>query len=99
MTASSTTRYDVEALKNRAGGTVFARGEASHRDGRARLLSVEPARVLAVVEGSQVSRSANLIPTVLTRSAPEFSRQSQPAKFRFPDREMERPKQRLSAFR
>ena len=53
MTASSTTRYDVEALKNRAGGTVFARGEAYHRDGRARLLSVEPARVLAVVEGSQ----------------------------------------------
>ena len=38
MTASSTTRYDVEALKNRAGGMVFARGEAYHRDGRARLL-------------------------------------------------------------
>ena len=42
MTASSTTRYDVEALKNRAGGTVFARGEAYHRDGRARLLSGLP---------------------------------------------------------
>src|SRR5271165_4718843 len=40
----------------------------------------------------------NRIPTVLTRSAPEFARQSQPAKFRFPDHEMERPKQRLSAF-
>ena len=34
-------------------------------------------------------RSANRIPTVLTRSAPEFARQSQPAKFRFPDHEME----------
>ena len=29
----------------------------------------------------------------------EFARQSLPAKFRFPDHEMERPKQRLSAFR
>ena len=32
----------------------------------------------------------NRIPTVLPRSAPEFARQSQPAKFRFPDHEMER---------
>ena len=30
--------------------------------------------------------------------APELARQSQPAKFRFPDHEMERPEQRLSAF-
>ena len=32
-----------------------------------------------------MSRSANRIPTVLTRSAPEFARQSQPAKFRADD--------------
>src|SRR5208337_1475067 len=51
------------------------------------------------IEHRGVSRSANRIPTVLTRSAPEFARRSQPAKFRFPDHEMERPKQRLSAFR
>src|SRR5271167_4672089 len=35
---------------------------------------------------------------VLPHSAPEIARQSLPAKFRFPDHEMERPKQRLSAF-
>ena len=32
------------------------------------------------------SRSANRIPAVLPRSAPKIARQSQPAKFRFPDR-------------
>src|SRR5208337_4591652 len=47
------------------------------------------------IEHRGVSRSANRIPTVLTRSAPEFARQSQPAKFRFPDQEMERSKQTL----
>src|SRR5271157_374877 len=36
---------------------------------------------------------------VLPRSAPEITRQSQRAKFRFPDHEMERPKRGLSAFR
>ncbi len=32
-----------------------------------------------------VSRSANQIPPVLLRSAPDIARQSQSAKFRFPD--------------
>src|SRR5271165_7146898 len=41
------------------------------------------------------SWSANRIPTVLPHSAPEFARQSQPAKFRFPDHEMERPEPRV----
>jgi uncharacterized Zn finger protein len=53
MTAGSKVRFDVDALKSRAGGTVLARGEVYHRDGRVRILSVEPARVLAVVEGSE----------------------------------------------
>src|SRR5271167_3321598 len=39
--------------------------------------------------------SANRIPTVLPHSAPEITRQSQPAKFRFPDHEMERPEPRV----
>ena len=34
-------------------------------------------------------------PTVLPHSAPEITRQSQPAKFRFPDHEMERPERRV----
>ena len=38
---------------------------------------------------------ANRIPTVLPHSAPEITRQSQPAKFRFPDHEMERPEPRV----
>src|SRR5208337_4672853 len=42
-----------------------------------------------------VSRSANRILTVLPRSAPEIARQSLPAKFRFPDHKMERPKRGL----
>ena len=46
-------RFDVEALKTRFGGTVFSRGEAYHRDGRVRVLSVMPARVLAEVEGTE----------------------------------------------
>jgi uncharacterized Zn finger protein len=53
MTAGSKVRFDVDALKSRAGGTVLARGEVYHRDRRVRILSVEPARVLAVVEGSE----------------------------------------------
>src|SRR5271166_2034407 len=39
-------------------------------------------------------RSANRIPAVLPRSAPEIPRRSQPAKFGFPDDEMERLKPR-----
>ena len=43
--------------------------------------------------GGLVRRSVvcERIPTVLPHSAPEIARQSQPAKFRFPDHEMERP--------
>ena len=53
MIAGSKVRFDVEALEERAGGTVFSRGEAYYSQGRVRLLAVDPARVLATVEGSQ----------------------------------------------
>lgn len=53
MKAKSTPRFDVEALRRRAGPKVFARGEAYHRDGHVILLAIEPARVLAQVEGSE----------------------------------------------
>ena len=39
------------------------------------------------------------VPTVLPHSAPEITRQSQPAKFRFPDHEMERPEPRVPRLR
>ncbi|HKN26997.1 MAG TPA: SWIM zinc finger family protein [Roseiarcus sp.] len=53
LISPSKCRFDVEALKKRVGGTVFSRGEAYQRDGRVRMLSVEPARVLAEVEGTE----------------------------------------------
>src|SRR5208337_4543600 len=53
LISPSKSRFDVEALKTRFGGTVFSRGEAYHRDGRVRMLSVMPARVLAEVEGTE----------------------------------------------
>jgi uncharacterized Zn finger protein len=53
MTAKIQPRFDINALRKRAGETAFARGEAYHRDGQVILLAVEEARVLAQVEGSE----------------------------------------------
>src|SRR5208337_4539886 len=57
----------------------------------------KPSQFRSVSGARRGQRTEN--PTVLPRSAPEIGRQSQPAKFRFPDDEMERPKLGLSAFR
>jgi len=53
MKTKSTPRFDINALRKRAGEKVFARGEDYHRDGHVVLLAVEQARVLAQVEGSE----------------------------------------------
>lgn len=49
----NTPRFDIDALRRRVGDKAFARGEAYHHDDRVDLLSVEPNRVLAQVEGSE----------------------------------------------
>ena len=57
MNAKGQTRFDPDALRDLAGGKVFARGEAYHRDGQVQLLIIEPERVLAQVAGSEDYRT------------------------------------------
>jgi hypothetical protein len=57
MKAASRTRFDIAALRARAGAKVFARGEEYHREGQVELLSVERDRVLAQVAGSEDYRT------------------------------------------
>jgi uncharacterized Zn finger protein len=57
MKARSPILFDIDALRNLVGATVFARGERYHRDGHAQILSVEPGRVLAQVTGSEDYRT------------------------------------------
>jgi uncharacterized Zn finger protein len=57
MKPKSQTRFDVAALRDLAGGKVFARGEQYYRAGQAQILALEPARVLATVAGSEDYRT------------------------------------------
>lgn len=57
MKSKASPRFDVDALRGRAGAKVFDRGKAYHRDGQVEILSVDPARVLAQVEGSDDYRT------------------------------------------
>lgn len=57
MKVQSQRRFDVDALRDLAGDTVFARGEAYYRDGQVQLLAIEPKRVLAEVAGSEDYRT------------------------------------------
>jgi tetratricopeptide (TPR) repeat protein len=50
-------RFDVAALRKLAGDKVVQRGEDYHADGRVEILSLEPARVLARVAGSDDYRT------------------------------------------
>jgi uncharacterized Zn finger protein len=50
-------RFDLDALRERAGDKVFARGQAYHRDGMVEILAVEPGWVLAHVTGSDDYRT------------------------------------------
>jgi uncharacterized Zn finger protein len=50
-------RFNVAALREFAGEKVFARGVAYHEDGRVEIISIDSARVLARVIGSEVYRS------------------------------------------
>jgi uncharacterized Zn finger protein len=49
-------RFDVDALRDVAGDKVFARGVAYHEDGQVEIVTLDRARVLARVIGSEVYR-------------------------------------------
>lgn len=57
MSASKRSRFDVDALRERAGEKTFGRGEAYHRDERVEILVLEPQRVLAQVAGEEDYRT------------------------------------------
>jgi uncharacterized Zn finger protein len=50
-------RFDVATLREFAGEKVFARGVAYHEDGQVEIVSIDSARVVARVIGSEVYRS------------------------------------------
>ena len=57
MNARNRPRFDVDTLRELAGGKVFARGEAYHRDGQVQILLIKPERVLAQVAGTEDYRT------------------------------------------
>lgn len=57
MKAKDQPRFDVKALRDLAGDKVFARGVAYHDDGQVQILSLEPARALAQVAGTEDYRT------------------------------------------
>lgn len=50
-------RFDIDSLRALAGEKAFARGEAYYRGDQVRLLTIEPARVLAEVAGTEDYRT------------------------------------------
>ncbi len=46
-------RFDVDSLRELAGGKVFARGKDYIGDGLVQIVATEPRRVLAVVAGTE----------------------------------------------
>lgn len=57
MTVKDRPRFDLDTVRELAGGKVFARGEDYHRSGQVLILSIEPGRVLAQVAGSEDYRT------------------------------------------
>lgn len=57
MTSKRHLRFDPHALRDLAGSSVFARGEAYYRDERVEILDVTPSRVLARVAGTEDYRT------------------------------------------
>ena len=50
-------RFDIETLRNLAGETAFARGQAYLRSGHVQILEIDPKRVLAQVVGTKDYRT------------------------------------------
>lgn len=57
MKAKSQTRFDIDALREIAGATIFARGESYHRTGQVQILAINLNRVLAQVAGTEDYRT------------------------------------------
>jgi uncharacterized Zn finger protein len=57
MKAKDQSRFSIDALRDLAGDTVFARGETYHRSGQVQILTIEPKRVLAQVAGTEDYRT------------------------------------------
>ena len=57
MKAKDRPRFDVDALRELAGEKVFARGEAYYSEGQVQILSLEAARTLAQVAGTEDYRT------------------------------------------
>lgn len=57
MKTKSRVRFEIDAVRNLAGGKVFARGEAYFRNGQVRILAIDRKRVLAEVAGSEDYRT------------------------------------------
>jgi tetratricopeptide (TPR) repeat protein len=57
MKAKDRLRFDIDELRNLAGGKSFARGEDYYRDGQVAILSIEPERVRAQVAGTKDYRT------------------------------------------
>jgi uncharacterized Zn finger protein len=57
MKAKSGLRFDIDTLRDLAGGKTFERGQAYDRDGSVRILILDPARVLAQVAGTEDYRT------------------------------------------
>jgi len=57
MDAKGKIRFDIDAVRKRAGDKVFARGVAYHGDGEVQILMVTPHRVLAQVTGTEDYRT------------------------------------------
>jgi uncharacterized Zn finger protein len=57
MRTNNRPRFDIDALRALAGETVFARGEAYHREGLVEILALERGRVLAQVTGNEDYRT------------------------------------------
>jgi uncharacterized Zn finger protein len=57
MKAKGQLRFDIDALRDLAGQTSFARGQVYHRDGNVQILAIEPARVVARVTGTEDYRT------------------------------------------
>jgi uncharacterized Zn finger protein len=54
--AAASDRFDLAALRNTAGETVFARGIPYHQDGQVEIVRLDRTRILARVAGSEVYR-------------------------------------------
>jgi uncharacterized Zn finger protein len=57
MSAKDRPRFDIDAVRDLAGEKVFARGKEYFSDGQVQIIALEPERVLAQVDGTEIYRT------------------------------------------